>query len=219
WFSRPIGLDKGTHYVLIVNNRKYELRNKKNVKYNTKRVEVLPLAQEQPNISDTERYIGRYASSIRNLETNAKVPKRPGEEAYNVILIGWTRNTEEEIDQLCKYNIKEWHYRLALRSKKGGNCQHFIRQIADVIVPGDCTASAWPYFRNDEYGPIQKFEYNAERKFILGKSILGKSRYYRLRSPLEVGREVYMLLQHIQYPRSPFKSNEKRVVYRMASRY
>jgi len=214
WFSRPIGLDKGTHYVLIVDNRKYELRNKKNVVYNTKRVEVLPLAKTHRNISDTEGYIGRYARSVRNLETDTEVSGRPGEETYNVILIGWTRNTHEEIDHLCKEHIDGWHYRLALKTRKGGNCQHFIRQIADAIVPENCRASAWSYFRNDVYGPFQKVEYNAERKIIIGRS-----RHYRLRSPLEVGREVYMLLQHIQYPTSPFKSGGRSVVYRMVSRY
>ncbi|KAI9932616.1 hypothetical protein MW887_008863 [Aspergillus wentii] len=172
WFSRPLGLDQGKHYVLVVNNQKYELRNRQHVRYNTDPINFEDCSEEELPVGQSYGHTWR----LRNTRTDADTG------LFDVLLIGWTNATHEEIDRFCKELIEGWKYRLVLRTKKGGNCQHFIQAIANSIIPTECRALAWSWFQHGSYGPLQKAQYDKMREDILES---GK-RFIQLRSILAV---------------------------------
>ncbi|KAL3465245.1 hypothetical protein BJX64DRAFT_275342 [Aspergillus heterothallicus] len=179
WFSRPEGLDKRNHYVLIIGGSKYELRNKHKPRYNTDSIEVRHI--------DSQRYQSRvrivrepHLCRLRNPRTNEDYDDR-----YNVFLIGWTNKAHVQIDAICKKTISNWRYRTIYQTNRGGNCQHFVRSVAEQIIAPEYRASAWPYFRNDVYGPIQKWQHNrAQEQFM------GTLRTIYVDSPLGIAREL-----------------------------
>ncbi|KAF2711162.1 hypothetical protein K504DRAFT_454161 [Pleomassaria siparia CBS 279.74] len=61
---------------------------------------------------------------------------------HYVYLVGWTKQDNQQIAALCKAKIASWVYNVTSR-----NCQHFIREVADEIIPSDMQAQDWGYFR------------------------------------------------------------------------
>ncbi|KAJ6442947.1 hypothetical protein O9K51_04126 [Purpureocillium lavendulum] len=145
FWSRPIGIDKVSHYVLIVNGHKYELRDvsrrhdRSQIRYRTAGV------------------------AFDRLGGHAAVLSEPGNPAqplgvYNLLLIGWTTMSHEQIHGVCRQVDRKWKYSFGFGGTSSGNCQHFTRKVADEILPKDFRASNWDWFRHDKMGPIQALQ-------------------------------------------------------------
>lgn len=141
FWSRPASLDKVSHYVLLVNGHKYELRDvsaerdRSLIKYRTAKVNY-----SVPN---------RHTAWVKEVTDEL----RGG--VYDLLLIGWTSLTHDQIDSICKEADKTWRYRLYWRGRQSGNCQHFVRVIADQVMSRKHRASNWGWFRYDRMGDIQ----------------------------------------------------------------
>jgi hypothetical protein len=141
FWSRPADIDKVSHYVLLVNGRKYELRDvsskhdRSAIQYRTSEVQY-----DIPS---------RHAAWLRELGGQS----RGG--LYDLLLIGWTSLSHEQIDKICSEAGMTWKYRLYWRGWNAGNCQHFVRVVADQVIPRRYQASNWGWFRYDRMGVIQ----------------------------------------------------------------
>ncbi|KAM0703955.1 hypothetical protein Q7P35_008961 [Cladosporium inversicolor] len=223
FLSRPVGLDKGSHYVLIVGKRKYELRlhgsnqrsdrKKKGedcpqLRYNTDLVAVHPCEPDAVRKSlDTIHRRRLWNPNTQSYATNL----------FDVLLVGWTTGTAEEIDHICSTTIENWVYRRLINTDASGNCQNFVRIVADRICRKDVLASYppqrldqesdsrardyhasnWDWFMRDVYGPIQQAQYNRRRANFWENSNVPLS-IVRLRSPLEAGSEIIRFTARLQ---------------------
>lgn len=135
FWSRTVGMNKVSHYVLIVGDHKYELRD----------------AGGQRRKSDIA-----YATRLYVPPDDLSIFRR-----YSVYLIGWTNFTHEQINSICQRHAQEWRYSY-LRSKirgRGGNCQHFLRVVGDEIIADKAhRAMAWDWFRFDRISVAQQWE-------------------------------------------------------------
>jgi hypothetical protein len=140
WFSRPAGIDSNAHFVLVINGHKYELRLNRSFKK--------PYYYTAPatsiDISKRKVY----------LERAAQVFDAEHLKLYNVYLIGWTDMKHEEIDAVCREVIRGWTYhRIWIGpGKRRGNCQSYVRRVAERIIPKDKRAQDWRWFANSQYG-------------------------------------------------------------------
>ncbi|KAH7096073.1 hypothetical protein FB567DRAFT_48644 [Paraphoma chrysanthemicola] len=222
FLSRPVGLDKKTHYVLVIGDRKYELRlhggdqnpnvekekDEPELRYNTDLVAIHtcePKARERPLDTIHKRRLFNPKTQVY------------AKNDFDVLLVGWTTATAEEIDHICTNTMGKWVYRHFLNTSTSGNCQNFVRIVADQIcrqdplapyAPSspsqDCDAatqryhaSNWDWFMHDVYGPIQQAQYNRRRANFWAESYVPLS-VVRLRSPLEAGNEIIRFMGRLQ---------------------
>lgn len=145
FWSRPMGIDKVSHYVLIVNGQKYELRDvserrdRSRIEYRTAKVAFAPPRRHATVLSEPEN-----PTSTRGV--------------YDLLLIGWTAMTHQQIDAICSQVDRKWKYSIGFGGANSGNCQHFVRKVADEIIPKNRRAANWEWFRNDRMGPIQHLQ-------------------------------------------------------------
>ena len=163
YWSRPEGLDTITHYVLIINGQKYELRDVsenhdgRRIRYRTSPISMTNITRNSCFLYD---------------------PERPDERRqYSVYLIGWTTLSHEEIDSVCEALNENWQYqwiRLA-ESAQAGNCQHFLREVADQIIEQGSFTRDWGWFLHNQIGPEQMAQVSAteESREAYWRSIFG----------------------------------------------
>ncbi|KAH7093414.1 hypothetical protein FB567DRAFT_173916 [Paraphoma chrysanthemicola] len=142
YWSRPAGIDKVSHYVLLVNGHKYELRDvseardRSCVRYRTAEVEYNEPVKHMARVRDLN---SANAGAI-----------------FELLLIGWTTFTHEEINRICDQAGDKWTYTRVFRlGSNTGNCQHFVRKVAEELIVKKYRATNWGWFRHDRMGPIQ----------------------------------------------------------------
>lgn len=141
FWSRPEGIDKASHYVLIVGAYKYELRD------------ISPAKDRSQVRYCASEIVCQHDGCHRAL---LSAPSKPDESAwYDILLVGWTRLSHEDIDRICSDLGRKWKYRLFWRGRNGGNCQHFLRAVGEQIIAPSMRASNWDWFRHDRMGPVQ----------------------------------------------------------------
>ncbi|ETS78721.1 hypothetical protein PFICI_08574 [Pestalotiopsis fici W106-1] len=127
WFSRHIYHGALQHWVMYINETKYELRR------------------------DIES--GTYRHNIQNVDWDIKREKReaalqkkqiPDVDGFYICLIGWTRLSEDVLEEKCRTLMQNEfdEYNLFWN-----NCQHFLKQFADKII--STKALDWAWFREN----------------------------------------------------------------------
>ncbi|KAF7525330.1 hypothetical protein G7054_g11119 [Neopestalotiopsis clavispora] len=129
WASQFASNGQYQHQVLYTNGHKYELRKDED------REAFYSTAEEDPN---------HDARLLARNQGIASVGR------HHLYLIGWTRKSHQEIDQVCSELIQDWEY-----DPWDRNCQHFIRSVADSIVSE--RSLDWQYFRNVKHGALQNY--------------------------------------------------------------
>lgn len=133
--SQYASLGQINHHVIVIRNRKYELRkdNLAEAIYNTN---VCTIDHSQRNRA---REMGEATC---------------GDDKFYIYLIGWTTKTHEKIDEICERILagpknEGWAYHPLKR-----NCQHYIRLVANDVV--ERQAADWEYFFRGNATPYQQ---------------------------------------------------------------
>jgi hypothetical protein len=155
WFSRRVEHGNLKHWVIGAGATQYELR---------KDAHILEAAADEatPHVSDgTGKYRYQRRPWTMDMErreanrTNRLIPKtrplpsdRPNqgslEDRYYVCLIGWTRNSEEEINEIAESIMRDFGpYIWAFN-----DCQTFALKLANKIVVE--TALDWNWFEKNQ---------------------------------------------------------------------
>ncbi|KAI1186139.1 hypothetical protein F5B17DRAFT_405098 [Nemania serpens] len=124
WFSRYIQNGRFKHWVIVIEDTKYELRRD----------------------DASGKYVANVASwTIQKEKREAAIAERmmPDVDGYYICLIGWTTKQPQDLRKICddvmaefgKYNIV-WN-----------NCQNFLQAFADRIISEK--AMDWSWFREN----------------------------------------------------------------------
>ncbi|KAI1178012.1 hypothetical protein F4777DRAFT_158099 [Nemania sp. FL0916] len=124
WFSRYVENGRFKHWVLVIDDTKYELRRDDSNGRYTANVAPWTIDKEKREAAIAER-------------------KMPNVDGYYVCLIGWTRKEPQELAMICdevmtqfgRYNIV-WN-----------NCQDFLKTFADRVISEK--ALDWSWFRDN----------------------------------------------------------------------
>lgn len=121
WFSRHIFRGSWKHWIIIIDDVKYELRQN----HETERfyVNIVPckLDHEQRDAARASKHFPEYCD-------------------HHVCLIGWTRLTAAEV-KTCALEVGEgWDYNRFTK-----NCQHYLKLLADKILVEE-KAADYPWF-------------------------------------------------------------------------
>ncbi|KAI0410494.1 hypothetical protein F5X98DRAFT_359472 [Xylaria grammica] len=124
WFSRCVQHGRFKHWVLGVEDTKYELRrDDASGKY---------MANVAPWTIDKEKR-----------EAALSEQKIPNVDGYYICLIGWTQKQPQELKQICDEVMAQFGtYYLVFN-----NCQDFLKTFADRIISE--TALDWEWFRDN----------------------------------------------------------------------
>ena len=124
WFSRHIERGRFHHWILIINDVKYELRQNK----------------------ATKSYFVNIASCVVDEERRKaalEFSKFPEYDGHYVCLIGWTRKGSDDLQSIAHQVGDDWDY-----SKMTNNCQHFLQLFSDRILESD-KAADYAWFREN----------------------------------------------------------------------
>ena len=124
WFSRHIERGRFKHWILIINDIKYELRQNHATKAFHVNIAPCPLDVERRNAA---------------LE-KVKFPEYDG---HYVCLIGWTHKNQEELQSIAKEVGDDWDY-----SRIRNNCQHYLQRLSDRILVVE-KAADYSWFREN----------------------------------------------------------------------
>ena len=124
WFSRHIQRGRFKHWILIIDDVKYELRQNNTTKAYYVNIASCPLDAERRNAA---------------LE-KVKFPEYDG---HYVCLIGWTRRTQEELQSIAHQVGDNWDY-----SRMTNNCQHYLQLFSDRILENE-KAADYSWFREN----------------------------------------------------------------------
>lgn len=121
WFSRHIQRGRFNHWILIINDTKYELRQNK---------------------QDDQFYVNVAACELDHERREAALHKQgfPEYDGHYVCLIGWTQKSKDEITRIAQQVGRGCDY-----SKFTNNCQHYLRLLADQILVHE-KAADYPWF-------------------------------------------------------------------------
>ncbi|KAI0182610.1 hypothetical protein EV127DRAFT_449180 [Xylaria flabelliformis] len=181
WFSRYVQSGGFKHWVLIIEDTKYELRrDDSNGKYKAN-IASWTIDKEKREAAIAER----------------KVPHVDG---YYVCLIGWTKKAPQELKNICdeviaqfgKYNIV-WN-----------NCQDFLQTFADRIISEK--ALDWSWFRENtktEYQEAQALEIPTPDEIVAANRAaaqqqLNAQNQHRIRHNLDAMSQQIQLQNQIQ---------------------
>ncbi|KAI1327930.1 hypothetical protein F5Y16DRAFT_370176 [Xylariaceae sp. FL0255] len=124
WFSRYVHNGRFKHWVLIVEDTKYELRRDE----------------------DGGNYKANVATWNIDLEKRAMAiaeKKKPDLDGYYIYLIGWTQKQPDQLKAICDNVMEEFgKYNIIFN-----NCQRFLKSFADRIISEE--ALDWPWFREN----------------------------------------------------------------------
>ncbi|MCJ1334518.1 hypothetical protein MMC10_011230 [Thelotrema lepadinum] len=134
WFSRHIERGRFKHWILIIKDVKYELRQNHSSKDFYVNVAPCPLDLERRNAA-------------------IKKVKFPEYDGHYVCLIGWTRKQHDELQSIAKEVGNDWDY-----SRIKNNCQHYLQRFSDRILETE-KAADYSWFRENT-----RTEYQNNRK-------------------------------------------------------
>lgn len=134
WFSRYVQQGRLKHWVLVIDNTKYELRRD----------------------STTGKFVANVAPwTIDQEKREAALAelKIPAVDGYYICLIGWTQIGSDQLKSISDQVMSQFgRYNMLWN-----NCQDFLQQFADRIISQK--ALDWPWFREHS-----KTEYQANQK-------------------------------------------------------
>ncbi|KAI1162954.1 hypothetical protein F5B18DRAFT_359262 [Nemania serpens] len=124
WFSRYVQNGRFKHWVVVVEDTKYELRRD----------------------DSSGKYMANVASwTIDKEKREAAIAERkmPDVDGYYICLIGWTIKQPQELKKICdKVMIEFGKYNIVWN-----NCQNFLQTFADRIISEK--AIDWSWFREN----------------------------------------------------------------------
>jgi len=124
WFSRHIGQGRWKHWIIIIEDVKYELRQ---------------------NHETGEFYVNIARCLLDHERREAARTKKlfPEYDNYHVCLIGWTRMKPTELETSAREVGEGWDY-----NKITNNCQHYLKLFADKILVEE-KAVDYPWFQEN----------------------------------------------------------------------
>ena len=125
WFSRHIEHGRWKHWILIIDDVKYELRQNHVTKGYHVNVAPCPLDHERRQAAIAKKHFPEY-------------------DGHYVCLIGWTRKSRSQIEDIARQE-EPWDYH-----RFTNNCQHFLRLLADQILEKDKAADYQWFYDNTQ---------------------------------------------------------------------
>ena len=132
WFSRCILNGRLQHWVLLTHGMKYELRRRDHLN------KGFPDSNtDNQDVQNEGESTGEYVCNIKPYTidqerrdislTKLLIPEVDG---YYICLVGWTRLTEPEVNNIAQTVLSSFGRYSLLRN----NCQDFLRQLAEKIL-------------------------------------------------------------------------------------
>ncbi|KAF4920592.1 hypothetical protein CGCVW01_v006780 [Colletotrichum viniferum] len=178
WLSLWASKGELRHWLLLAHRYKYELRRRR--RPNTTSEEEMgndrSSAMEEPaetegpvepidNVTNTSgfgkfyeaatRQYSNYASDMeqrdKSIGTRAKPEVQTKGGLVIMVLIGWTNKTKDQVDEAFRQVEREFgDYHLTRN-----NCQHFVRNLADLIVTKK--SQDWDWFRKMSFKRYEEY--------------------------------------------------------------
>jgi hypothetical protein len=124
WFSRYVEGGRFKHWVLAIEDTKYELRRDQTTKKYTANVAPWSIDKERREAALAKQHV-------------------PDVDGYYICLIGWTQKQPHELKKICDQVMAEFgSYNIVFN-----NCQKFLKTFADRVISE--TALDWPWFREN----------------------------------------------------------------------
>ncbi|KAF2963786.1 hypothetical protein GQX73_g9786 [Xylaria multiplex] len=124
WFSRYVQNGRFKHWVLVIEDTKYELRRDDSSGNYTANIASWTIDKEKREAAIAEQ-------------------KQPHINGYYVCLVGWTTKQPQELKQICEEVMSQFgKYNLVFN-----NCQNFLKTFADRVISE--AALDWAWFREN----------------------------------------------------------------------
>lgn len=124
WFSRHIKQGSWKHWIIIIDNVKYELRQNHETRGFYVNIAPYLIDHERRKTAREETYFPEY-------------------DDYHVCLIGWTKMKPTELETSAREVGEGWDY-----NKITNNCQHYLKLLADKILVEE-KAADYPWFQEN----------------------------------------------------------------------
>ncbi|KAI1196297.1 hypothetical protein F5X97DRAFT_325578 [Nemania serpens] len=173
WFSRYVQNGRFKHWVIVIEDNKYELRRDDSSGEYTANVASWTIDKEKRAAAIAER-------------------KMPDVDGYYICLVGWTKRQPQELKMICDEVMAEFgRYNIVWN-----NCQNFLQTFADRIISEK--AMDWSWFRENtktEYQEAQALKIPTPDEIIAANRAAAQQQL-NAQNQQQIHRNLHAMSEH-----------------------